>query len=202
MKIWVALDLRGGLPAPCSCMLSVSALRAKFLLEPAKRVAAKLTLGFREEAVREVTRRTRVACMFFGGKIILAAVVVVEDGADTQRSKGASDEGAISSSALIAFTSSSSPCFCVKAYEAHSAFRTHTGVCVSLSMPLVQTQKSLLPLFTRLKVVERDLLLQEKEKLYKEMKDILARQVSCSPPRQTRFTCSYKNTTIRHDGPG
>lgn len=27
------------------------------------------------------------------------------------------------------------------------------------------------------KVVERDLLLQEKEKLYKEMKDILARQV-------------------------
>lgn len=33
-----------------------------------------------------------------------------------------------------------------------------------------------LPVFS-LKVVERDLLLQEKEKLYKEMKDILARQV-------------------------
>ncbi|CAN0099107.1 unnamed protein product, partial [Sphacelaria rigidula] len=29
-------------------------------------------------------------------------------------------------------------------------------------------------------VVERDLLLQEKEKLYKEMKDILARQAQCS----------------------
>lgn len=35
------------------------------------------------------------------------------------------------------------------------------------------------PLPLHLQVVERDLLLQEKEKLYKEMKDILARQVGC-----------------------
>lgn len=41
------------------------------------------------------------------------------------------------------------------------------------------------------KVVERDLLLQEKEKLYKEMKDILARQVCDGACDKSSFlTCS------------
>lgn len=37
-------------------------------------------------------------------------------------------------------------------------------------------------------MVERDLLLQEKEKLYKEMKDILARQVGCQSVDQLKAT--------------